>query len=133
MKKDVIATPLLPFSDDEETALIERLAAMDSAALTHYTESARLSLANKGLDASWRPRIEIGLQRAEVALAKQLLAEAAAAAAAEVAPVAVAKAPKTAKAKSAKSAKAKSVEAETETDDDEGDEVEPAEAKSVEA
>ncbi len=131
MKKDVIATPLLPFSDEEETALIERLAAMDSAALTHYTESARLSLANKGLDASWRPRIEIGLQRAEVALAKQLLAEAAAAAAAEVAPVAVAKAPKTAKAKSAKSAKAKSVEAET--DDDEGDEVEPAEAKSVEA
>ena len=61
MKKDRIALPLDPFTEDEETALADKLNAMDAVALAHYVESARLALGNKALDASWRPRIQIGL------------------------------------------------------------------------
>jgi hypothetical protein len=68
MKKDLIATPLQPFTDDEETALSDRLGAMDETALGHYVESAKLALGNKALDKSWRPRIQFGLERAEAAL-----------------------------------------------------------------
>ena len=74
MKKDAIAVPLLPFTDDEQTALADKLTAMDPTALGHYVESARLALGNKALDASWRPRIQIGLDRAEaVQLSQSLL------------------------------------------------------------
>ena len=73
MKKDAIAVPLLPFTDDEQTALADKLTAMDSAALGHYVESARLALGNKALDASWRPRIQVGLDRAEAVLLSQSL------------------------------------------------------------
>jgi hypothetical protein len=76
MKKDVIATPLLPFTSDEESALVERLGAMDSAALSHYVESARLALGNTALDPSWRPRVEIGLKHAEAAVLKDAAAAA---------------------------------------------------------
>jgi hypothetical protein len=108
MKKDVIATPLLPFTDEEEAALVERLAAMDSAALGHYVASAKLSLSNKALDPSWQPRIAVGLKRAEEALLTQSLMEPVVA---EPPPPVAAKAAKTAKPKAAKTAKAKAVEA----------------------
>lgn len=73
MKKDVIAIPLLPFTDDEEAALDAKLNAMDSVALATYAESAKLALGNRALDASWRPRIQLGLARAEAVIAAQAL------------------------------------------------------------
>ena len=73
MKKDVIAIPLLPFTEEEETALAEKLTAMDSVALGHYVDSARLALGNRALDPSWRPRIQVGLDRAEAVLLSQSL------------------------------------------------------------
>ena len=78
MKKDLIATPLLPFTSDEESALVERLGAMDAAALNHYVDSARLALGNTALDPSWRPRVEIGLKHAEAAVIKEAAAAASA-------------------------------------------------------
>ena len=68
MKKDLIAVPLLPFTDEEEAALVDRMAGMSAAALGHYVESAKLSLGNRALDPSWQPRIAMGLARAEAAL-----------------------------------------------------------------
>jgi hypothetical protein len=70
---------------------------MDGAALAHYVDSAQLALRNTALDASWRPRVEIGLRYAEAAVIK----EAATAAAAVEAPVVVAPAPKAKKAAAA--------------------------------
>jgi hypothetical protein len=71
MKKDVPSIPLLPFTTEEEDALGEKLDAMSLPGLTSYVESARLALANKALDPSWRPRVEHGLRRAEVALQRE--------------------------------------------------------------
>lgn len=76
MKKDVIATPLLPFTSEEESALVERLGTMDAAALGHYVECAQLALRNTALDPSWRPRVEIGLKHAEAAAVKEAAAAA---------------------------------------------------------
>lgn len=104
MRKDVVSVPLLPFTPEEEEALVEKLGAMDAAALTHYVESAHLALANKALDPSWRPRVELGLQHAETALSRETLR---AAAEAEMPIVTTAPAPK-AKAK----AKAKAADTE---------------------
>lgn len=73
MKKDLIAVPLLPFTDEEEAALVEKLTAMDTVALTHYVESAKLSLRNKALDPSWQPRIALGQKHAEAVLLSQSL------------------------------------------------------------
>lgn len=98
MKKDVIATPLLPFTDDEEAALDAKLNAMDAAALGTYVESAKLALGNRALDASWRPRIQLGLTRAEAVIAAQALLPIAVD---EPAPPVVPKAAKTAKASKA--------------------------------
>jgi hypothetical protein len=87
MKKDLILAPLLPFTSDEESALVARLATMDGAALEHYVDSAQLALRNTALDPSWRPRVEIGLRHAEAAVIKEAAAAAVAAeAAARVAP-----------------------------------------------
>ncbi len=97
MKKDLILPPLPPFTADEELALAAKLDAMDGAALAHYVDSAQLALRNTALDASWRPRVEIGLRYAEAAVLK----EAATAAAAVEAPVAAAPAPKAKKAAAA--------------------------------
>ena len=101
MRKDVVSVPLLPFTADEEAALVEKLGAMDVAALTHYVESARLALANKALDPSWRPRVELGLQRAETALSRETLRTAEAAEMPIVAAAPAAKAKGKAKAKTA--------------------------------
>ena len=94
MKKDLIASPLPPFTTEEELALAARLDTMDGPALAHYVDSARLALRNTALDASWRPRVEIGLRYAEAAVLK----EAAIAAAAVEAPVVAAPTPKAKKA-----------------------------------
>ncbi len=100
MKKDTIAIPLLPFTEEEEAALVAKLTAMDSVALGHYVDSAKLSLANKALDPSWQPRIALGLNRAEAVLLSQSLM-----------PPVVADAPPPVAAKAAKTSKAKTVEA----------------------
>jgi len=92
MKKDLILTPLPPFTAEEELALAARLDAMDGAALAHYVDSAQLALRNTALDASWRPRVEIGLRYAEAAVLKE--AATAAAAAVVEAPVVAAPTPK---------------------------------------
>jgi hypothetical protein len=98
MKKDLIATPLLPFTSDEESALVARLGAMDAAALGHYVDCAQLALRNNALDPSWRPRVEIGLRHAEAAVVKEA---AAAAMALEAAASAAPPAPAPAKGKKA--------------------------------
>ena len=107
MKKDLIAVPLLPFTPEEEAALIDRLAGMNAVALGHYIDSAKLSLANKALDPSWQPRIVWALASAQAAqvtlsLLPPPVVEEEAAAPAE--PVPVAK--KSAKAKAAAAAAA---------------------------
>jgi hypothetical protein len=71
MKKDIVSAPLLPFTASEEEALVAKLDARSLPALTHYVESAHQALANKGLDPSWRPRVELGLLRAEAALGRE--------------------------------------------------------------
>jgi len=71
MKKDPISNPLLPFTAEEEEALVAKLDAMTLPALTHYVDSAQLALGNKALDASWRPRVELGLERARAALVRE--------------------------------------------------------------
>jgi hypothetical protein len=86
MKKDLNLVPLEPFTDAEESALVERLDGMNPAALAHYVESAQLALRNTALDPSWRPRVEIGLRHAEAAMVKATAAAAAAAAAAAETP-----------------------------------------------
>ena len=88
MKKDAIPTPLLPFTSDEESALVERLAGMDGAALGHYVECAQQALRNNALEPSWRPRVEIGLKHAEAAVIKEAQAAALALEAATRAPAA---------------------------------------------
>lgn len=95
MKKDTILAPLLPFTDEEEAALSTKLDAMNPAALQHYVESAQIALRNTALDPSWRPRVEIGLMKAEAALLKAPPAAAAVVEAPEP-PVAAKKARKTA-------------------------------------
>ena len=79
MKKDVVLAPLLPFTSDEESALVERLGTMDGAALAHYQECARNALGNTALEPSWRARIEVGLKHAEAAAVKEAAAAALAA------------------------------------------------------
>jgi len=74
MKKDLILTPLPPFTAEEELALAARLDAMDGVALAHYVDSAQLALRNPALDPSWRPRVEIGLRYAEAAVLKEAAA-----------------------------------------------------------
>ena len=74
MKKDLILPPLPPFTAEEELALAAKLDAMDAAALAHYVDSAQLALRNTALDASWRPRVEIGLRYAEAAVLKEAAA-----------------------------------------------------------
>jgi hypothetical protein len=101
MKKDVILPPLLPFTSDEESALVERLGTMDAAALGHYVDCAQLALRNTALDPSWRPRVEIGLKHAEAAVVKEA---AAAAIALEAAALVVPPPPAPTKAKKAEAA-----------------------------
>lgn len=100
MIKDPIAVPLEPFTREEEAALFDKLDTLSVAQLESYIGSAQNSLQNRGLAPSWRPRVEIGLQRAEIVLVREA---AAAALRAEAPPPeeVVAVVPKTRKAKAA--------------------------------
>ena len=62
---------MLPFTSDEESALADKLDAMDPAALAHYVESAQLALRNTALEPSWRPRVEFGLKHAQAAALRE--------------------------------------------------------------
>ena len=108
MKKDIVSAPLLPFTASEEEALVAKLDALSLPALAHYVESAHQALANKGLDPSWRPRVELGLLKAEAALSRETLraAEAVEVPAAPPAPPARSKAKAAEAAKALESAKA---------------------------
>ncbi len=70
MIKDIVPTPLEPFTAAEEAALDERLSGLSVGDLRKYIESAKSSLGNQALAATWRPRIEIGMRHAELALVK---------------------------------------------------------------
>ena len=70
MRKELIVPVLEPYTVEEEAALVERLRALDAPALFAYVEAAELSLGNKALASSWRPRIELGLLKAKQALSK---------------------------------------------------------------
>jgi hypothetical protein len=103
MHKDTVTAPMEPFTSDEETALYEKLDHLSVAELEHYIGSAKNSLGNRALNATWRPRIELALKRAEIVHTRE---EAAAALIAAEPPVVVAvaapKAKKTAKSKAGK-------------------------------
>ena len=70
MKKDLIVPPMLPYTSDEEAALVEKLEALTEPALAQYVESAQNALNNNALAPSWRPRVELGLRVAQGALLK---------------------------------------------------------------
>ena len=66
MHKDTVTAPMDPFTHDEEMALFAKLDRLSVAELESYIGSARNSLGNKALNATWRPRIELALRRAEI-------------------------------------------------------------------
>jgi len=76
MIKDPIAVPLEPFTREEQAALFEKLDALSVAQLESYIGPAHNSLQNKALAPSWRPRVELGLQHAELALVRETAAAA---------------------------------------------------------
>jgi len=76
MIKDPIAVPLEPFTREEEAALFDKLDALSVPQLESYIGSANNSLQNRALAPSWRPRVEIGLQHAEIALVRETAAAA---------------------------------------------------------
>lgn len=84
MPKDTVTAPLEPFTADEETALFAKLDRLSVAELESYIGSAKNSLGNKALNATWRPRIEIALRQAEIVHVRE---EAAAAVLAAMPPV----------------------------------------------
>jgi hypothetical protein len=99
MQKDIGPKPMEPFTSEEESGLVSKLDALSVASLESYLSSARASLGNNALAATWRPRIEFGARHAEQALVK---AQAAAARDALVVPPApTAAAPKSKKEKAA--------------------------------
>ena len=114
MQKDTIAIPLEPFTPEEEAALFDKLDVLSIPELENYIGSAQNSLRNRGLDPSWRPRVAVGLQRAEIVLVREA---AAAALRAESPPEEVAP-PVKAKAKSRKKAVAATEEAVADADAD---------------
>ena len=124
MPRDTVTAPMEPFTAEEETALYDKLDRLSVAELESYIGSARNSLGNRALNASWRPRIELALARAEIVHVRE---EAAAALlAAEPPPVVVApvaKVKRTTKAQKAALAeqaeKADKAESETEAEESE--------------
>ena len=120
MLKETISVPLEPFTPEEEAALFDKLDVLSIPELENYIGSAQNSLRNRLLEPSWRPRVAIGLQRAEIVLVRE---SAAAALRAESPPEEV-PVPVKAKAKSRKKAVPAAVaateggDAEAETDTD---------------
>jgi hypothetical protein len=70
MQKDIGPKPMEPFTSEEETGLVSKLDTLSVASLESYLISARASLGNNALAATWRPRIEFGARHAEQALIK---------------------------------------------------------------
>jgi hypothetical protein len=97
MQKDIAPKPVDPFTLEEERGLVDKLDALSVAALESYIASARASLGNNALAATWRPRIEFGARHAELALVKaQAAAAREALAVPPAAPVVVSKSKKAA-------------------------------------
>src|SRR5664279_3395567 len=124
MPRDTVTAPMEPFTAEEETALYDKLDRLSVAELESYIGSARNSLGNRALNASWRPRIELALARAEIVHVRE--ESAAALLAAEPPPVVVApvaKVKRTTKAQKAALAeqadKADKAESETEAEESE--------------
>jgi hypothetical protein len=113
-----------PFTSDEETALYDKLDRLTVAELESYIGSAKNSLGNRALNATWRPRIELALKRAEIVHTRE---EAAAALIAAEPPV-VAAVPAPKAKKMTKSAKAKADAAEATETAEPGEATEAAEA-----
>ena len=124
MHKDTVTAPMEPFTSDEETALYDKLDRLSVAELESYIGSAKNSLGNRALNATWRPRIELALKRAEIVHTRE---EAAAALIAAEPPVVVAVPAPKAK-KMTKSAKAKADAAEATETAEPGEATEAAEA-----
>jgi hypothetical protein len=116
MIKDPIPVTLEPFTREEEAALFDKLDVLSIAELENYIGAAQNSLHNKGLAPSWRPRVEIGLQRAEIVLVRENAAAALKAAEPPAEVVVVA-----AKTKKTKAAAAAAVVAEGEAEADDED------------
>ena len=76
MHKDTIATPLEPFTPEEQSALFDKLDVLSIPELENYIGLAQNSLLNRGLEPTWRPRVAIGLQRAEIVLVREAAAQA---------------------------------------------------------
>jgi hypothetical protein len=76
MIKDPIAVPMEPFTREEEAALFDKLEVLSVADLESYIGSAQNSLHNRALAPTWRPRVEIGLRRAEAVLVRAVAAAA---------------------------------------------------------
>jgi len=70
MQKDIEPKPMDPFTLEEERGLVDRLDTLSVALLEGYIASARASLGNNALAATWRARIEFGARPAEQALIK---------------------------------------------------------------
>lgn len=120
MQKDTIAIPLEPFTPEEETALFDKLDVLSIPELENYIGSAQNSLRNRGLDPSWRPRVAVGLQRAEIVLVREAAAAALRAESPpeEVAPPVKAKAKSRKKAVPATAEAAEAVDADADADAD---------------
>ena len=76
MLKETISVPLEPFTPEEEAALFDKLDVLSIPELENYIGSAQNSLRNRLLEPSWRPRVAVGLQRAEIVLVRETAAAA---------------------------------------------------------
>ena len=70
MQKDIVPKPVEPFTLEEERGLVDKLDALSVESLESYIASARASLGNNALAATWRSRIEFAARHAEQALTK---------------------------------------------------------------
>lgn len=99
-----------PFTSEEETGLVNKLDALSVASLESYLSSARASLGNNALAATWRPRIEFGARHAEQALVKAQAAAAREALVVAAVPTVAAPKPKKAAARAADEAAEQAVD-----------------------
>lgn len=70
MIKETPPVVMEAFSEADIALLDEKLASLSMLELKSYIASTKSSLQNQALAASWRPRIEIGMQRAQEALVR---------------------------------------------------------------
>lgn len=70
MIKELPPIVMEPFNDAELTLLDEKLGSLSLLDLKSYIDSAKSSLQNQALASTWRPRIEVGMQHAQAAMAR---------------------------------------------------------------